>query len=60
MTTGIERPRCPRCERSIRLTTKGAIGRHDKGAFHRHACSASGQDYAAEVSLLYEQGRQAP
>lgn len=53
-----ERPRCPRCERAVRLTTKGAIGRHDKGPFHRATCNASGRNYEAEVALLAEKGRQ--
>lgn len=42
--------RCPRCDRAIRLTTKGAIGRHDQGPFHRITCTASGRNYAAEIA----------
>lgn len=55
-----EKPRCPRCERAIRLTTKGAIGKHDKGAYHRTPCLASGKDYEAEVALFHKHGKRQP
>lgn len=52
--------RCPRCERAVRLTKTGAVGRHDKGPFHHTTCAASGRDYNAEVIRLHTEGRQQP
>lgn len=46
--------RCPRCERAIRLTTKGLIGKHEQGPFHRTVCAASGLSYEAEWAKRYE------